>query len=979
MREYYHFYYTCPNCHEPFIVGGPLEKRDDEIKCLVCKTVFKDYIDIRPYTKLCRDLLEKNQNEKRFSRLPLLWKVSMNIIEETYVDWIKTLPIGKYIITWPWKRVKFLPILFSEFLLSFPNSSVAVIGNIKNDDYDFISFPGINEIFQHMIYLEPKFELNKDLKKEMGKFKRRDVILKKDRTFYIIKKIGANNTSKYRIEDIYDGNVEKCKKEIFDTLEEEFGDKCIRIYRKIPSKRRPRIMNENGIFDVTIGIREEWTGDLRYNKTWLWESLLNCETMNRIDSIKNTFFFTEEDFKEPYEPSGLYLISDLLDPNLLFNKLLEINPEIIIIENIDDFIRDKIYGGRQSKAFFNFIKKTSSTILMFSISPDIRHMLDIGNPKTFLKNYDIEFHTWDSSLIIDKLKSSFRDYNIHSPLYSLADELPNYGNKPLVEYISLEALEPVDNLIKEFNFDKSTEFYFSELKKSPLKIKGDYTKPNVYKRFFGSSVVQFDSIISKLFREEEKTAIQVKKIINDIYNISEDQKNPLLDEIIILLNNLLADEKNMITVVVHGMDVKGLNLILEQKDFSQYLNNYLSCASWKKLLIRERYIPEGYKHIVISTRQPSLDYQIYNTSNVNKFIFVGSEQDIKKTKLIIENRITENISRPLIYPSETAPELLKSTIGIIAPDKYDSDLFLDENTDFNLFNYISPEGNIHQKQRHIKIEKGDEAILAFDNNNDSMFLPLNKHIFFKISTKGSISEIRLKKESIDEIINKEIILDRHGVYTSFKHVFTKFMIENGDKTQIRSGVYQWDNFGDLFKDAISWIEILRQTTMKIIKEKKMDLSDANDFLSEYLAKLNLNAKNKDYIKNWWYEPEFINTNQGQVPIYEIEHPKSREDLIKIYQGINIIFNDMQLDIEDADKSYIASRTLQKMRRRFFKDEKRSLFVEQELIFSILRKEISKIINESNSFIVKSASIISLKEDIYPLEKIDGEKAINFIN
>lgn len=159
----------------------------------------------------------------------------------------------------------------------------------------------------------------------------------------------------------------------------------------------------------------------------------------------------------------------------------------------------------------------------------------------------------------------------------------------------------------------------------------------------------------------------------------------------------------------------------------------------------------------------------------------------------------------------------------------------------------------------------------------------------------------------------------------------------------------------------------------------MDLSDANDFLSEYLAKLNLNAKNKDYIKNWWYEPEFINTNQGQVPIYEIEHPKSREDLIKIYQGINIIFNDMQLDIEDADKSYIASRTLQKMRRRFFKDEKRSLFVEQELIFSILRKEISKIINESNSFIVKSASIISLKEDIYPLEKIDGEKAINFIN
>lgn len=285
MRTYYHFYVTCPSCHEPHSTGAPIQILKDRYKCSSCGAIFKRTVNLTSYIHTCQYLVEKNQNEVFLSGIPLLWKVSPNIVESSYIDWLKTAPEGKFIITWPWKEVKFIPLLFSEYLSEYPERSVIIIGNVKEQSDNIYGHPGMNEIFEKMIYLKKEDGyLNDNIKREMNKFNRKDVLFKDEITYYTILRRGLGDISRDRFEDVFDGTPEKCRRTIFKELYEDYGEECIRNYRKIPSKRKSKVINENGIFDITIGNRPEWTGELKFNKSGLWNVLIN------VEHIKNPSF-----------------------------------------------------------------------------------------------------------------------------------------------------------------------------------------------------------------------------------------------------------------------------------------------------------------------------------------------------------------------------------------------------------------------------------------------------------------------------------------------------------------------------------------------------------------------------------------------------------------------------------------------------------------------------------------------------------------
>ena len=48
-----------------------------------------------------------------------------------------------------------------------------------------------------------------------------------------------------------------------------------------------------------------------------------------------------------------------------------------------------------------------------------------------------------------------------------------------------------------------------------------------------------------------------------------------------------------------------------------------------------------------------------------------------------------------------------------------------------------------------------------------MFLPLNNNIYIK-NQNGGVEEISTSRDSCDDLIHKEIVLDSEGFYTSFR-------------------------------------------------------------------------------------------------------------------------------------------------------------------------------------------------------------------
>lgn len=985
MKNYLHFYPTCPCCHEPHINGTRLVKLDSNLrKCSSCHAIFHQFVDITPYNKLCTYLRDNIENEDFLRKLPLLWDISTNIIENSYIEWLNDLPQGKYIITWPWKNVKFIPVLLSEFLFEYPEKRAVVIGNAGNGEYKgYYEHPKVNELFSSLIYIKnPILDLKTDLKREMNKFDRKDVLIKDSRTYYVIRKKGSDDSRREREENIFDGSPEKCMRTIFKELEEAYGKNCVRKYKRFPSNRKPKIINPEGIFDVTIGKREEWTGRLNYNRHVFWKALFNSNNIRKIDFlINNQVINSEKELNNEIIPNGIIFISESINSDTIFEKLASINPDLIIIENFDEYIKDQIYRGTNSRSIFKFLSKTESTVMMFSTNPDVRHLFNVNSSDSILDKYNINIHTWDSGSIMEKIKDNF-PYRSHNAFSSTVDELPDYGKKPVIEYQNIENLDKIDTLFENLKIEKIYHIYIKELKKSPLQIKGDYNSPEIFRRMIKGSLIHYNKLISSILRNDKEAAMKIIDAFDDLYRIKTIQRNPVLEKILKIITELISEEKNVISVIVHGMDVKGTGKLLIENGLKDHITHKIDVLSWKKLGLREIDIENDEKHYVISTRQPSFDYQLYFSKKVDKFIFLGSERDIERTRLIIENRLTEENSRPLLMPGSDSPELLKNIAKKIRLDKIKDELppIVNEKIEsYNFMDHVNPEGERNKKVRHMTIKKGDEAVLALDGKNNAIFIPLNKRISFKVKNKDTIEEINIKKELLTNINNKEIILDRQGVYTSFKHIFTKFMFERAKKIEIKMGIYAWDNFEDLFKDSIVWISVLRQTMKKMMKKSDLSETEAEEQLARYLVGLDLNAKNKDYVKKWWSEPEIVITERGSIPIYDIEHPRSIYDLIKIYNGIKSdLFEDMDLKPDDAERTFIAARTIQNMRRRFFKNEINKIPSQYRVFYEDIKNDIRNIIQKSDFFKVKSAIIVRIGKDINSLQKINQELAFTFV-
>lgn len=1001
MRIYYHLYPTCPNCHEPHVNGSPLERIDNEnLRCSSCGAHFRSRIDLFSSDRFVNtvDAVINNEGERAedyLSDLPLVWGIGANRIEDEYIRWVNKIDRGKFLITWPWRTVRFIPLLVSEYLLNNPTKKVVVVGDIYSNSSSEteIAVPGIKEVFDNLIYLEASEENNIDecIKSEMSKFDKKFVLKKKTVVNCVIHRVGTHDKQ----EHICDEGFTKCRNRVVKEIREYFEDPSIRKIKEIRIKRhgsRTELLNGDGLIDIELEEREQWMGKLRYKKEWLWNVLLNSKKIKRLNRIIPITVLKEPEEEELDENNKrLFFVPSEMSPSTIFNIVKKTAPDLVVITNTDDFMKDVIYGGEKSRALFSFLKDCeNSLVLMFSTDPDVRHLYGINRTEKYAGGYNIAPHTWDSEILIERIRDEWGNHelNYSNPVSSRWEELSDGGRIPEVEYIEIETLDDLDVFLDRVSYilvdegvKRDIRKYIYDLKRSPLFVRGDYEKPEVFRRRGNFlETITYDYMMSLIHERmgDEEEFRSMKELIDKIYNIeSADTINPLMKEITGKAGDLLKEKDNFITVVVHGYDVKGTEKLLREMGLDEYMPQRLSVCSWGNLSPRELDIADNTEHHVISTLPPSLAYSIY-FGHVKSFVFIGSGNNVKKIETIVKNRLTETISRPiyLISDNDPAPELLKTVLKTVEiPSNEVLQNFSDEiivEFDENL-SYISDTSHFKTDGSHPCINSGEYAVLVVDINKRGMFIPAGASLFIKDGYR--IAEIQLDDISStrnlkSKLENKEILVDRRGFYISFRSIFIKFMMTYGKKVIFRKGPYEWNGFQSLFNDAIGWILILEKAIRRYSYKNEITSEEAEKNISEYLSSLNLTAKNPDYIKGWWSNYEIVTTEYGVYPLYDVEHPRSPDDVRKIYDGINDILPEMMLDPANAGRSYIASIIIQNFRRSLLKGDIRDINPSLHQLYTQLEKEIKSIVETSQVFKVNLAYNVEIVKEVEPFRVMD---------
>ena len=853
MRDYFTNIPVCPNCFQPITSGvalEKLEKYDNVIFCPECKCYFKE------------NILWDNEY------FPLFNKINLNTIELAYIEWILNGIDGKFLITWPWETVDFIPILISQYLYECPTEKIVVFSDLEQfyDDSNELSF---SNILDSLYFIN-----NSNMGLSNDNLELDDVFVKYD--FNLIKSL--------------DINISKSFFECFDNKLELIPCFFDINYSVIQSKE-----------DINIKIFHD-------RLIFIDEKLYSREIMDNIDKI---------------------------------------SPDLIIVMNIDS-----LYGKYRFKKHHPIYELYNSNfnLLLFSTDVTQRSHYHIGQEDYFLGNWDIIPHTWDYKDVLDEIyKMSSENFSICS---SSISNIKSYKNNVEINFICCDELGKIEDTFEIFHelfsYDKNIKRTLEDLMKTPLYIKGLYRDIRVLNRNF-----TFEYLFSLVYNMDIEKWRKLVDIFDEVYGFNSTPKNPIINTLLESLKNL--NQKNFV-IIVHPFDIKGTKLILN--DFLGENDILVTSFSDLNNEIKEKDIIHG-----ISLLFPPTNYDI-NSSGLKKLDIICSPFNFERYDMFRKNRFTENGVRPIyLLDNEDAPVLLKTIQkGINIPDDYyykinktlDYGLKLDYNQQ-NIFRYSY-------------LREGDDAVLILNEDGQGMFLKFNNVIYI-LDKLENTEDFEIKYDNYGDLIDKKLLISNFG-YHSIGRIFLKFVIENGYDMELREDNFKWMGFEDLIKNMFLWVDSLK----KIIDYESNNSFNTNEEIKNKIAKelsqLNLSARREIYIKNIWLDdPKPLETEFGQILIYESERPKSKEDLIKIFDWMSKNYEFFSFTKLDAIKCYTASGKLKKVRNKFIKTGSSNL----GLPLNRLRKQFKDFLNDETKlferFNIASVKKVKIKKNVSPFNVI----------
>lgn len=867
MRKYFTNIQFCPNC---FNVNDnchlePLEINENIIKCNSCGCYFRNEILI-------------NNSKNNFS-FPQFSEIKLNKIEESYVNWFLDDDFGgKYIITWPWKSVKFIPILLSQSLLKKPNSKIVVFTNpsyFKNNKFNDSSLPNIlNSLYS---IKNPKESINTPT-------------IDENNVFF---KSNEDNSS--------------LSKNFVDSMRVCFNNKFDLI---------PCFFDRDYCF---INSNKDFNKDL----------------------LDNQLFFINE---------------SILSPNII-ECIKLISPDLIISTDIDALYGNKFIKGNKIYDLF----KMDVNLLLFSVDLDQRSSYNIGQKKYFLKNWNIIPHTWDYPIVLNKIKDlSIDEHSFCSSCFSDSQRIMPIFDIDFIECQPLSEIESTFEIFNEiFPYDKKIMDSLKDLMKTPLYIKGKYKDHRVLNRN-----ITFEYIFNLIYNIDLDKWESLRNIFDEIYDFHGVGKNPIAESLVDLIRTKNIPQDKFV-VIVHKYDIRGTKLILED-----YLGeNNILVTSWTDL---DDKIKDTSITYAISTIFPQPNYDVFS-SKIKKLDIICSPNNHKRFEVYRKNRFTENGLKPiyLLSEEEKAPKLLKECLkDIEVPQEYYEELNKIRELDF-IYNNQSL---MFKSFTYSKLHKNDNAILISNSYGQNMFLKFNTLIY--LLDDGKFVDFEIKNENYNDLINNTIMISDEG-YHSIGHIFLNFVIENGQDIvlhELGESKFKWYGFKNLIENMFEWVEILN----KIINiEYKQNLGDFNSIkrnLAEYLSNLGLTAKKEKYILDVWLDkPQSLETNEGNINIYEAERPKTEEDIKKIYDGISSKYPQFELTRLGASKCFAASRLLKNIRKNFLKTESSKSGKELDKLNLEFKQFLNKEKKLFNEFKIASVKKVKIKNDAPSFKIIDNPK------
>lgn len=1008
MRTYYYCGITCPNCHEPHVNGGEIEILDkSSLRCTSCGAKFRKTINLYSL-KLFPETLNyiinrEGENAKQYlSRIPLVWKIEPNIIEKAYIDWLSAEKNGIFLITWPWHDVRFIPLLVFEYLMNNPRKRAVVIGNYSNYEEDRTEIsPPPSSVFSNMIYTVNAESVSTEIKKEIKHLDNK-LIFKKETVVEIkYKKIGANEV----ITRLCHETLRICKNKILKE-DSELWKGLLRKLTVHKLNREPNTeeVNKNGIWDVSLVEQKRWTGDLKYKKIWLWDVLVNSTRSYPCKStIPHLFDREENDEKPTHKDIRLHFLSSEPDVSTVLENVQEISPDILIIENTDEIISDSRFGGERSKTLLKFLNECSvKTVLMFSTNPDIRQFYKLNDNESLFRSIEVVPHTWDSPHILNHLPAGNESKHPNPVSSNMSQIIKEKIRKITPEYVIVDSyntiVERLDNCLSNLDdeFKREVKIYFKRVLSTPLNIRREHQNPEtlLVKKWGGDSLT-YDLVMSRFYDAvdqnivDQNIFISLDDTFNEIFQVgTPEQINPLREKIISTIENILDSSENWyITVVVYPSEVKGTERLLRKNDSIQDTTfSRISFCGWKNLASIEGTIPEGFRHCIISTRYPSIDYGLHSSS-VDRFIFIGDEKGIGNIKDIIEKRLLETNAYPVIKPDDAAtlPDLLNKSLSMInIPETGQlSEMYedvMDEMEFIMPYSEVADSGGVPgipgESRTHFKIKSEEPAILCIDSQNRGVFLPFNCSVLIKDGSQ--FQEISIDVDSSlnsikKDFVEKEIILGRSGFYISFRSIFFEFMMKFGDKLQFQRGPFEWHGFRNLFNDSVYWNMILEKAVHDYAENNSLEFEQSQNCIAGTLAGSGITAGNPDYIVGWWTNYEEVTLDSGTYRLFRVEHPFTRNDMQTIFSVLKNLCPDIVSDIEVADRSYAAAITLQHLRRNSLKRHDKNVEGKYSVIYSQLEKQIMQIMKNAEMFRVISVYKIKVSCEVEPLRIFENYK------
>ena len=666
------------------------------------------------------------------------------------------------------------------------------------------------------------------------------------------------------------------------------------------------------------------------------------------------FINSIEDINKDVINNQVFFINESILSSHIIEFIDLISPELIIATDIDALYGNNRFG-KGNKIYELF--KRDSNLLLFSVDLYQRSTHNIGQENYFLKNWDIIPHTWDYSIVLNKIKDmSIDEHSFCSSCFSDIQRITPIFD---IDFIECEVLSDIESTFEKFNeifpHDKKIMDSLKDLMKTPLYIKGAHKDYRVLKRN-----VTFEYLFNLIYNIDLDKWKLLMDVFDDVYDFHGTGKNPIAESLVELIKNKNISHDELV-VIVHKYDIKGTKLILED-----YLGeNNILVSNWTDL---DDDIKDTSITYAISTIFPQPKYNAFS-SQIEKLDIVCSPNNHKRFEVYRKNRFTANGLKPvyLLSEDEKAPELLKNCLkDVEVPQEY-----YDELNKIHELDFIYNSQNLMFKRfNYSKLRKNDNAILISNSYGQSMFLKFNTIIYI-LDEDGKPVDFEIKYNNYENLVNNKIMINEGG-YHSIGHIFFKFVIENGQDIILREGKFKWQGFKNLVENMFEWVEILNNISHDEFKRSSKDLDLIKLDLAKELSGLGLTAEREKYIKDVWFdEPQSLETTEGVVNIYEAERPHGKEDIPKIYEWISGTYSQFALTNLGASKCFTASKLLKRIRKNFLKTESSKLGKDLD----DLNLEFKQFLNEEKELFIKfqidSVEKVKIKHDAPSFEIINN--------